>query len=175
MTLTKLSTILKFGVTFVSLLTVGCSESDESPPASREEEADGCHQLLLWYHFEELVYFYKLKKKLRNLIDQVSLDKELSFMKLNNPDQAIKYNLTLSELLLLLTINLFDKKICCLHMVHYKHLQSCHLVICRNKNWDHSGFARRRRLQIRAVECKRKACISSGCILDMSSHQSQHS
>jgi hypothetical protein len=64
----------------------------------------------------------------------MSLDKELSFMKLNNPDQAIKYNLTLSELLLLLAINLFDKKICCLHMVHYKHLQICHFVICRNKN-----------------------------------------
>jgi len=31
-------------------------------------------------------------------------------MKLNNPDQAIKYNLTLSELLLLLAFSLFDKK-----------------------------------------------------------------
>jgi hypothetical protein len=51
----------------------------------------------------------------------MSLDKELSFMKLNNPDQAIKYNLTRS-VLLLLAISQFDKKICCLHMIHYKHL-----------------------------------------------------
>ncbi len=96
-------------------------------------------------------------------------------MKLNNPDQAIKYNLTLSELLLLLAFSLFDKKLCCLYMIHYKHLQICHFVICRNKNWDHIIGFERRRLQNRAVECRRKVCISSGCILDMSSHQSQHS
>lgn len=58
---------------------------------------------------------------------------ELSFMKLNNPDQAIKYNLTLSELLLLLAFSLFDKKLCCLYMIHYKQLQICHFVIWGTK------------------------------------------